>query len=77
MDGKTVMIVPATVPDAKVVRMHRAEPVGPVVSSAHPEPVPAAQPIPVFPEQLTTEQVDQLREENSALRDELSRLRNA
>ena len=52
MARKTVLVVPATVPDAQVTRVQRAEPEGPGVVSAEPLPIAAAQPIPVIPDQL-------------------------
>ncbi|MCU1589510.1 MAG: hypothetical protein JWP11_766 [Frankiales bacterium] len=69
------MIVPATVPDAQVLRMKPAEPEGPVVISAEPAPVPPARPVRIVPEQITPEQVAMLRRENHALRGELARAR--
>jgi hypothetical protein len=75
MGGKTLLVVPATVPDADVRRMPRVEPDGPIVISAEPAPVPVARAIRIVPDQLTVEQVDQLRRENVALRKELARVR--
>jgi hypothetical protein len=43
--------------------------------SADPYPVPPAQPIRVIPDQLTPEQIEELRAENQALREELERIR--
>jgi hypothetical protein len=75
VDPKRVFIVPSTVPDAVVTRLKPAEPEGPIVISAEPAPVPAPLAMPVIPEQLTADQVAVLREENEALRQELSRVR--
>ena len=75
MRRKTVLIVPATVPDAQVTRVAPAQPEATVISSIEPTPVPLAQPVPVIPEQLTADQVALLREENAALREELDRVR--
>ena len=76
MERKTVLIVPATVPDAAVTRLPRRDPEGPTVISAEPAPVPAATARPVVPEQLTAEQVRELRAENHALREEIERVRS-
>ena len=75
MGGKTLLVVPATVPDADVRRMPRAEVDRPVVISAEPAAVPVARAVRIVPDQLTVEQVDQLRRENVALRQELARVR--
>jgi hypothetical protein len=76
MGGKTLLVVPATVPDANVRRMPRVEPDAPHVVCADPYPVPVARATRVVPELLTVEQVEQLRRENVALREELARVRS-
>jgi hypothetical protein len=76
MRPKTPFIVPATVPDAQVTRLVASAPEGPTVISAEPAPVPVPLPLQVVPEQLTAEQVELLRAENAALREELERVRN-
>ena len=76
MRRKTVLIVPATVPDARVTRVAPAPPEATVISRVEPTTVPLAQPVPVLPEQLTVEQVALLRAENDALREELDRVRS-
>jgi hypothetical protein len=75
MDRKTVLIVPATVPDARPTRVPAPQAGEPTVISAEPTPVPAPAVVPLIPEQLTAEQIAELREENEALRDELARVR--
>ncbi|MDT7537216.1 MAG: hypothetical protein QOI82_801 [Actinomycetota bacterium] len=75
MGGQTVMIVPATVPSATVVRRERSAPPAPIVVSADPDVVPVARPTRLVSEVLTPEQVAQLRAENSDLRAELERVR--
>jgi hypothetical protein len=75
MHGQTVMIVPATVPGARVLRTHRADPETPIVISAEPSIVPRARTTPIVPDQITPEQVAQLRRENHSLRQELERVR--
>jgi hypothetical protein len=76
MDRKTVLIVPATVPDARPTRVAAPEPDEPRVVAAEPTPVPAPSVVPVIPEQLTAEHIAELREENEALRGELARVRS-
>jgi hypothetical protein len=76
MDRKTVLIVPATVPDARPTRVPPPPVHKPTVFAAEPTPVPAPAVVPVIPEQLTAEQIAELREENEALRDELARVRS-
>jgi hypothetical protein len=75
MDRKTVLIVPATVPDARPTRVPAPQVDAPTVVAAEPTPVPAPAVVPVIPEQLTAAQIAELREENEALRDELARVR--
>jgi hypothetical protein len=75
MGGKTVMIVPATVPGATVLRTERAAPPTPIVVSAEPAVVPVARPTRLVSDVLTPEQVAQLRAENADLRQELERVR--
>jgi hypothetical protein len=77
MGGQTVIIVTATVPSDIVQRLRRRELERPPVLTAEPYPVPPARPVPVLPEQLTVEQVAQLRAENAMLRDELTRARTS
>jgi hypothetical protein len=77
MRRNTVLIVPATVPRAVVNRILGREPAAPVVHTADPYPVPPARAVRVVPEQLTAEQVAQLRAENDSLRRELERARSA
>ena len=72
MRRTTVLIVPATVPRAVVNRLLGREPEPPVVHTADPYPVPPAHAVRVIPEQLTQEQVDQLRAENAELRARLA-----
>jgi len=67
---------PAVVPEALFTRLPDDEPARPTVTSIVPAPVPAAHPVRIVPEQLTAEQVDQLRAENAALRAELDRVRS-
>lgn len=76
MDHKTVLIVPATVPDAQVTRLQRSEPEGPIRLRAEPARVPVAEPMPLISGQLSVELLAQLREENDSLRDELDRVRS-
>jgi hypothetical protein len=71
----TMLVVPATVPDAQVRRLPRAELEAPILISAAPAPVPVARVVPIVPAMLTVEQVEQLRRENSQLRAELARVR--
>jgi hypothetical protein len=75
MDRKTVLIVPATVPDARPTRVPAPQLDKPTVIAAEPTPVAAPAVVPLIPEQLTAEQIAELREENEALRDELARVR--
>lgn len=75
MRRKTVLVVPATVPDAQVTRFPSAEPAPTVISPVTPAGVPTADPVPVIPDQPTGEQVAALRRENADLRDELERTR--
>jgi hypothetical protein len=77
MGGQTVMIVPATVPSATVLRTERRAPAPPIVISADPDVVPVARPTRLVSEVLTPEQVAQLRAENADLRAELERVRTA
>jgi len=72
---KTVLIVPATVPDARVTRVPAAELSPTVISPVAPATVPAAHAVPVIPEQATAEQLEALCRENAALRQELDRSR--
>ncbi|MDT7571459.1 MAG: hypothetical protein QOE05_1633 [Actinomycetota bacterium] len=74
MGGQTVMIVPATVPCATVLRTERLEPAAPVVVSADPAVVPVARPTRLVSDVLTSAQVAQLRAENADLRAELERV---
>jgi hypothetical protein len=76
VDHKTVLIVPATVPDARATQVPATQPAKPTLVAAEPRPVPAPSVVPVIPEQLTAEQIAELREENAALRDELARVRS-
>jgi hypothetical protein len=76
MERKTVLIVPATVPDARPTRVPVPQVDSPTVVAAEPTPVPAPAVVPVIPEQLTAEQVAELREENEALREALARVRS-
>ena len=75
MRRKTVLVVPATVPDAQVTRFLAATPAPTVISTVAPAPVPTANPVPVIPDQPTAEQVAALRRENADLRDALERTR--
>jgi hypothetical protein len=75
MGGRTVMIVPGTVPGASVLRMPREAPEEPTVISAEPGVVPPARAVPVAPDEITPEQVARLRQENQTLRAELDRAR--
>jgi hypothetical protein len=77
MGGQTVIVVPSTVPSAIVQRLRRRELERPAVLTADPYPVPPARPVRVVSEQLTAEQVAQLRAENAQLRDELARVRSS
>jgi hypothetical protein len=70
-----VLVVPATVPDANVTRVRRSADERRILVSADPYPVPPAHPVRVIPDQLTAEQVAELRAENQALREELERVR--
>lgn len=74
MGQQTVLIVPATVPDALVTRVSRRQEDRPTVVSADPVPVPVARPIRLFPQRFTAELVAQLWGENRALRQELARV---
>ena len=74
MGGRTVMIVPATVPSAIVRRLLRRELPAPVVHTADPYPVPPPYVTQVVPVQPTPEQIAQLRAENAELRRKLNRL---
>jgi hypothetical protein len=73
--GKSIVIVPATVPGPTVQRLAHTEPEGRAVASAEPAVVPAAHAVPVIPEQLTVAQVEELRAENELLRQEIARVR--
>ena len=75
MGSTTMVIVPATVPDARVLRMQRADLEAPTLASAAPARVPAPLPVQVVSDQVTAEQVAELRRDNEALRHELARLR--
>ncbi len=75
MRHTTVLIIPATVPDAQVTRLRLTEAERPHVISAAPSAVPVARATPLLPERVTVEQVERLRAENNALRDELRRVR--
>jgi hypothetical protein len=77
MDAKMPLVVPATVPDANARRIRRAEADAPIVLSADPAPVPVARAIPIVPVQPTADDVDQLRQENAALRAQLGRVPQA
>ena len=77
MGGRTVLIVPATVPSAIVRRLLRQEPEAPAILTVDPYPVPPARPVRVVPDVLTPEQVAQLRAENEALRHQLQRVRTS
>ena len=72
MGGQTVIVVPATVPSAIVRRLRRRELAAPAVHLVEPYPVPPARAVRVVPDQITPEQVAQLRAENAALRAQLS-----
>jgi hypothetical protein len=74
MGGQTVMIVPATVPSATVVRTEQVAPAPPVVVSADPATVPVAQPTRLVSDVITPELVAQLRAENADLRQQLQRV---
>jgi hypothetical protein len=74
MGGQTVMIVPATVPSATVLRTERLEPARPIVISADPAVVPVARPVRLVSDVITPEQVAQLRAENADLRKQLNRV---
>jgi hypothetical protein len=75
MGGQTVLIVPATVPSATVLRTERAPAPAPTVISADPDVVPVAVPTRLVSDVLTPEQVAQLRAENADLRHQLERVR--
>jgi hypothetical protein len=75
MGGKTVVIVPATVPSATVLRVERRATARPDMVRAAPAPVPGAAPVRLVSEVLTPEQVAELRAENAQLREELARVR--
>ena len=75
MGGQTVLIVPARVPHATVLRTERATPPAPIVISADPAVVPVARPTRLVAAVLTPEHVAQLRAENALLRRELERVR--
>ena len=75
MGGQTVMIVPATVPTATVLRTERLAPPAPIVISADPAVVPVAQPTRLVSDVLTPELLVQLRAENADLRRQLEGVR--
>jgi hypothetical protein len=75
MGRNTVMIVPATVPSATVLRTERQAPPAPIVISADPDVVPVARPTRLVSDVLTPEQVAQLRAENADLRAQLESAR--
>ena len=75
MGGQTVLIVPATVPSAIVRRLLHREPEAAVVHTADPYPVAPARAVRVVRDEITPEQIAQLRFENELLRSELERVR--
>ena len=75
MGGKTVLIVPAKVPAATVLRVERRATARPDMVRAEPAPVPGASPVRLVSDVITPEQVAQLRAENAELRHELERVR--
>lgn len=77
MRQNTVLVVPATVPDAQVRRIPGIALDRPLVVSAEPAAVPVARAIRIVPDRPTVEQVEQLRRENAALRMQLTRVRSA
>jgi hypothetical protein len=75
VSSTTTLIVPATVPDAHVLRTQRTDPAAPILASAAPARVAAPLPVPVVSDHITAEHVAELRRDLEALRRELARLR--
>jgi hypothetical protein len=72
---RTVLIVPPTVPRAKVSRVVRPAPPAAPVATAEAQPVARPSVRPLAPQQLTDEEISRLMAENQLLRDEVARAR--